>query len=494
MDNTKEISFTQVSFFNRYNLILVFILLAFFLKGVFIITAYPIFTGQDEERHYNTVQYFAEPKDALLNVEKNLRSAGYQGNGSDSLDDYNFSEEIQKTSVAANIDIVRGSVYNTQIFSEDFNGQNESKINSRPWKPYNYYTYPDIVEGKFLYYLIPSFIEKIFSEQSILMRFHLSRLFSLLLGTLAILFTYLIAKNIGLSPKISLLMAAIVSFQPRLSIYFTTINYDALLIPLFILFTLGGVLALKNGLNWKNLIILVLSVFLAIQTKPTGNILLVPLALLLGYSLFKKLKNREKIWRYVFYAALPVTLTLLVFFFRKFIPELSLNEFYASVQKYLLESLTPGKLALSSRTYWGLLGSNNSSFLSLLQSNLNVLWIAQSIVGVGIAFLLFTKRRLDFLPEKRYLVFLVSMLVFLQLGIRFADWSVFHSVGKIYLGAPGRYFLPNIAAHIILFFIGIGALVRKKEIFDRFSVLGLISMMTVSLYTIFNVIVLKYYF
>ena len=56
MKNIKDLTF-----YKNPTFVLILILGVFFLKGVFLATIFPIFGGQDESRHYNTIQYLAEP-------------------------------------------------------------------------------------------------------------------------------------------------------------------------------------------------------------------------------------------------------------------------------------------------------------------------------------------------------------------------------------------------------------------------------------------------
>jgi hypothetical protein len=288
-----------------------------------------MFTGQDEIRHYSTVQYMAEPKDISSDVPKDPRPDEEVGGNSDDLYPYNFSQEMQKTATAAGIDIIRGGGYNIQPFSDSYVGPGETEINANIWDSINHYSSPAIVTGTTLYYFIPSWLEKTFSAQSILVRFYLSRIFSVLLGTFLIWLVYLIAKNIGLSPKVSLIMAGIVAFQPKIGFYFANINYDTLLIPLFTLFVLGAVLGLRDGLKWQNLAIMLASVFLAIQTKATGNILLIPFALLMFYLIFQKLLKKPAIWRWGF-----VLLSFGAFIFLHFFTQICAGRFFSRILSF----------------------------------------------------------------------------------------------------------------------------------------------------------------
>jgi len=484
-------------FSKKPGFILALILAGFFFKGVFVATLFPIFTGQDEARHYNTVQFLAEPKEKTWPMTPRPIVPDKA-----TIADYNFSEEIREAGAAADFDLFRHAMYDTSAFSDSngYDGKNETLINSGPWKPYNYLSPPDTA-GKSLYHRLASLIEKSFASQNILFRFFSVRIFSVLLGTLTVLFAYLIMINIGIRPKESLIMTAIIAFQPKLSMYTTNINYDVLLIPLFALFTLGAVLSLKKGLDWKNVNLMVISIILGMLTKGTAIVMLAVFLGLTGFHLYQKIKHQNK-----FLIAIALPLLLLVFGF--LVPRVtiylgynlvallpfkgSLTDIFLSLQSYLGKSLTMGRFALSSRTYWGSLGWEDN-WLSQNFTDIIKLIEAFSLVGLGMYFFS-KKQRPEYLPEKKYVLFLITMIVALQLGIRFYDWKLFMQTGSLDLCTPGRYFLPNLAGHIILVFTGLGMLFRKENYFKNSLLTGLILMFSFSLYLIFNVVLPRYYF
>ena len=163
---------------------------------------------------------------------------------------------------------------------------------------------------------------------------------------------------------------------------------------------------------------------------------------------------------------------------------------FASLGDYLEKSLTPGRLALSSRTYWGALGWNDDVITGHFT---DMLWIVQEIAAIGLILFLFTAKKPDFLPEKKFVVFLTAMIVALQLGIRTADWNVFAHTGALDLGTPGRYFLPNLATHIILVFIGLGMLLGTRERFKNILIGGVILMCFFSMFLTFSTILPRFY-
>ena len=330
-------------FYKDPRMILALILVVFFLKGVFLATLQPIFTGQDEARHYDTVQYLAEPIGAVAEAEKIQKNNYDKARDKDDFDTYNFSEEIQKTAEATDTDILRGEIYNTIRFSDSSEGINETAITAKAWRPYNYYSDPDIAGTTSLYHKTASQIEKLFSDQDILMRFYLIRIFSVILGTFAVFLCYQIARTIGFSTKVSLILTAILAFQPKFSLYFTNINYDVFLIPSFFLFTYAGVLTLKNGLNWKTLSLLLLSILIATETKGTGYILVIVFLSLIAYFLYEKVKLQDKKIRYAIYGLCFIaSLAIVSFLFNHFFQIKNLS----SISDYLSKTITWNKFIL----------------------------------------------------------------------------------------------------------------------------------------------------
>lgn len=490
--------FQFFAFFKKPVSILALILTIFFLKGVFLASITPIFVGQDEARHYSSIQYLSEQRPVTWPiVERKIEDKN-------SIQRFNYSQEVLETAKAIDYDNATEYLYNTFSFIQGHDGKNESKIINNDWHQYNEYYPPNKVGKKSIYHNLLTVIEKSFGDQNILVRYYLIRIFSVFLGTLFILFSYFITKNIGFSAKNSLLLTAIVSFQPRFSIYYTTINSDALLILTFALFTLGGILALKNGLSWKNIFLIVFSILLGILTKPTASVLLIGAALLFMYFLYEKVKNKNRKIKYIALLIFACITASLLIYFKKYLPDNISNicNLFISVKDYLSKTLTIGRFGLSSRTYWGILSwTKNWS----INNGTNIIWLIQAIAAVGIAFFLFSKKKFAHLPEKKYIVFLLMMLALLQLGIRFADWMFFYNNGgHIETGTPGRYFIPNLTAHIILVFTGIGILLEKTSVrdgsasngqkyFEYSLIIGLVLMMTFMLYIIFDNIIFRYY-
>ena len=153
-----------------------------------------------------------------------------------------------------------------------------------------------------------------------------------------------------------------------------------------------------------------------------------------------------------------------------------------------------GKFGLTERTYWGTLGWTDSW---LVDNAVELLKYLEIVALVGLGFFFFGKKTAPkYLPEKKYVLFLILMVAALQLEIRVADWNLFDRLGKIELGTPGRYFLPNLALHIILMFTGLGTLftyLKREHYFEKALLTGLIFMFSISMYLVFDVVIYRFY-
>lgn len=468
------------------------ILVVFFLKGLFLATLSPMFSGQDESRHYNTIQFLAEPKEKNWEIIK----IKVKNREKERLETYNFSEEIKKTIVAAQLNIERQGNYSKALFSGGYNGKNEAEINSDQWDPYNK-EYPPDIAGKRTkaYHLAALQIEKLFGQQSILIRFYLIRIFSILLATAVVLISYLVFKNSGFSKKISLAITAIIAFQPKFSDYMSNINYDSLLILSFALFTLGAVLFLKNGFNWKNLALMSGSVVLGLLTKGPAIALLIVFLLLISFHIYQGVRNKKISKKYILFF-ITLVIALLFVFGQKYNlaqivpwgPKDSPTEIISSASEYLSKSIT--RIPSSSTNYWGNLDWTHDNIDKYI---IWIIWAAEFLAVIGLVLFFRSDKKPSWLPEKKYIIFFLIMIIVLQFGIRLADWSAFIKTGSLKLGTPGRYFLPNIIAHMTVVFTGLGIILKKEKYFRNILIGGLILMFSFSMYLIFDIIMPRFY-
>ena len=404
---------------------------------------------------------------------------------------------IKETIRLTDLNIPRQEFFAKNSFTLSAVGENEIQIDSLKGLSYNQTYPPDILRSQNFYHRLVLPLEKFFAQENIFVRFYLIRIFSVLLGTLIIFLFYQIIKSAGFSIKNSLLLTSLAVFQPKFSTYLSNINYDALLILAFALFTLAGIWVLKNGFGWKNGSLLLSALALGLLAKGTSIALLLMLLFLIAYQIYKiyqKTADKKKALIYIFTLLFLLILVLWLFSAKynifSLLPiqeNLSLKENILSFKDYVFKT---SSIISVSKNYWGDLGWTRDNIDKYL---IYIIWLAEFLAVFGLGWLFFSKKKLDFLPEKKYLFFSILMIFVLQFSIRLYDWRVLNDLGEILLGTPGRYFLPNLAAHLILVATGLGYLLRQEKYLEKVLTAGLILMFFFAFYQIFNVILPRFY-
>jgi len=480
----------------------VVILFAFFLRGIFLVNVFPIFVGQDESRHYNTTQFLANSQ--VLDC----RSENISQVKSD-LSTYRYSEEIRELARVAQNSQTRGSYYDKVIFNKGLDGLGEVDFKSKKHSFKQESCPPDLAVnflgwgGFSLYHWLAGGVEKFLSGKNLFVRYDFLRIFSVFLGVITLVLAYYIFKTVSFSTKESLLLTAIISFQPKLSIYFTNINYDVLLMPLWTGFIFLGLLILKNGWTLFRGVVIFLLFCLAVMTKATAFSLLGLLLFLLGKTIYFKFKTHFSGKRFFGIILLvAVFLIVLLYWFLGKLGLLAMFELkmFGSLGEYLSKSLP--KIYGSSRDYWGVTSwSQNNLTLWYVR----IIWLVELLAGMGLIFSFVGHRFFPGWQKKnvfnvKYFWFVFLALFSLQFGIRVADWKIFSLTGKLNLGTPGRYWFPNIIPHFILVGWGLKSLVNfiwreelRRGYFALILSLFLVLMICYWFYEVWDIIIPRYY-
>lgn len=469
-------------------IILFSILCLFMIKGLILSFLMPALQNPDEQIHYGTVQYLAEPTPRdwpIQDIKKRTTDAA-------DISTYGLSEEIIRSAQSVQFDEIKFEKQNIQDFSAD-----ESAV-MQDWKRY-IDTYPINVSGtKSIYYLVASSTEKIFAQQDIFTRIFLSRFIAVIFGLGVVFLAYLIAKKIGLSEQIALLFTAIVAFQPMFSITAAQVNIDIALVFSFSLFLYAGARILKDGLNTKNALLALFATLLGFFSKGPGIILIVMLYPLFAWGAYQvlKLPKKQFLIRFVGMTILLFVLAFLIIpksYFIDITRSSTQSHFQSpiiSIGKYLDKTLTPGGLRDTTLSYWGHFGWLDHA---LPDWSLTIIVVASIIGFSGTLWYIFSRKNLEHLPERKYIIFFFGMILALQMAIRFYDWRVFDHSGQILIGQPGRYFLPNLIAHILIIVTGLGFLLREKNKFFFLMKILALAMILLQLHAIINVIIPRYY-
>lgn len=485
-------AFRQIFLSLKKSKLLLLLLAVFFVKQLFMVAIFPMFQGPDEPVHYATIQNSAN---RLLDISQkkasNVISTEDMADKNNDKKNYpKYSEEISNVYNLVGVSRVSFHSRSTQIFSSGMNGKNEDEVKNNNWKKGGG---KDIVADLPGYYFFPSCIEKILSKCNIFIRFFGTRIFSIFLGILIILFSYLSAKKIGFDDNISILLTALIGFQPIFSQSAAITNYDIMLVFAFSLFIFGSIWILKNGLNWKNISLLIFSIFLGIFTKAPAIVLPIVFYFLMAYFI----KNHYKINTKKIVIGFIVTTLFLILsvkflfpnnYFASTIPDINSSRL-VSINKYI--STTMDRWDWSELSYWGNFGWLDTAISSWIVNLAHWIEIA-GILGI-IAYFFFPKKVPEFLPKKKYIWFLIGIFLGLQFAIRFADWNHFNNTGKIEIGTPGRYFIPVIFAQFSLIVIGIGMLARKYSVWKNILKILALGMIMLWIYSVLIIIIPRYY-
>lgn len=476
-------------------LLLGLIFVLFVIKGLFLSLLMPLFQNPDEQTHYGRVQYWAEPRLKTWKIHT-LQQSDFSFNPKD-IRTSNLPEETTQSAYLLQFDELVFERQNIQNFQDN---SHEETIQENNWKRYVDTIPSTAVSGtKSLYYLFASWLEQLFSSESIFVRVLAIRLLSVVFGALTVFLAYLSARKIGFSQSICLLFTALIAFQPMFSITAAQVNIDIALIFSFSLFLYAGVSLLRQGFSWFPFSLLILSIILGIASKGPGIVLAIisiPLLMTLGYRYFHPDKRRFYWGVFLTGSLLTVSAFLLVpATYLASITNLTASSKFDSplhsIGTYLEKTFDVGPLRNSAGSYWGNFGWLDTPISGWMLS----LIIYICIIGlVGAIWYLFSKREQPaFLPERQYIVFFLGTMLALQLAIRFYDWRIFDATGQIVIGQPGRYFLPNLIAFLTVVVSGLGFLVRKKHRFTLLMQVLALSMILLQLHAIVNVILPRYY-
>ncbi len=510
--------------------ILFIILTAFLFRGIFLVAVFPIFKGQDEARHYNTIQYLSTGK------SKDCQNKSYWKDGrkvfvkpeqiKQDLSTYRYSDEIRETALISQSKQIRGNYYDKIVFTDGFNGLGEEEFKQQKHSKTQRLCSPDIATSMFnkdslgVYHKFLKYVESVLKNRDIFVRYDVLRIISILMGVLFLYLSYQIFLTVGLSKKQSLILTAIISFQPKLVIYFTNINYDVLLIPLWTGFILISSLILKKGWNfWRGLLLILLTAG-AITTKPSALPLLGLVLFLVGKTFYSKSKKQKINWVVIVTVTLIGGVVSYLLLKKVGVTTLFSEKYLSRLGEYLSKSLP--KVYGSSRDYWGAMrwSTNNLSLIYV-----KTIWLIEWVAWFGLGLWVigpWTKRFIsnfakvqplrfckgwtfaefpaELQKQKKYLWFMLVGIISLQIGIRVADWKVFAESGSLVLGTPGRYWLPNIVPHFVLLAMGLKVITgffKSKRLREKYFELSLLMFLVLMIlywsYEVFDVIIPRFY-
>lgn len=466
----------------------------FFLLGLWQTLLIPFFQGPDEQVHYATVQYWAEPTEKTWPLRQNHEPAA-----NNDIRTWNFSKEVRETAHRLEFDQIKWQTENTLSFvSNSPFGAEEATVLQNNWLRV-IDAYPINASGTWsFYYFFTGKIESWLAEYSIFDRLFAARMFSLCIGALAVLLTYFTARKLGWGIVSALAFSSLIAFQPMFLATSTIINIDIFLIFAFTLFFFGSVYWIIDGPSCYRGLLLVTATLVGIFAKGPGIVLLGLLGMLFGTSLYQRYGAfcREKFIRCLL--GLFVIITLFFIFtppailanFLHLGSTSAFSSFTESIAGYLEKTISWNAFSFTSLSYWGNFGWLDTNISTPL---LHTILAIEIIALFGLLWLFFDRNLPSFLPHKKILFFALLSILALQLAIRFFDWRIFDTTGKILIGTPGRYFLPNILPHMLLVVSGLGYWLGTKERFQFLLRLLSAGMLLLIFYCSWFIILPRYY-
>lgn len=473
---------------NKTTFFIVALLALFTLKGVLLALLIPLFQNPDELTHYATVQHWAQERASSLSPEADTLPGSVPHANSPEV-----SQEIIQAAMVEQFDEVKASPENIQHFS-DSSHPSLLSVESIP----SQVTAGNISGTISLYYLIASKFEAILGTFDLATRVFSARLIATLFGIGTLIIAYFTARKIGFSTTLSLVFTTLIAFQPMFSLTAAQVNIDSALVFAFSFFLYAGACVLKDGLNTKNVLLALFAALLGIFSKGPGIVLIVMLYPLFVWGAYRVLKLPRKQFLIRLIGATLLLLLLVLFVLPKsYLMDISryalpskFDSPLQSISSYLSKTLSTGELRDTVRSYWGHFGWLDHA---LPDWSLSLIILITVTGFIGTLWYLCSQKHMAYLPERRFLVFFLGMVLSLQIAIRFYDWRVFDYTGQILIGQPGRYFLPNIIAHLLIIITGLGFLLREAIRFYSLIKALTLAIILLQLHAIVNVILPRYY-
>lgn len=477
------------------NMYRVFIFVIITLVGLFFMFLVPVYQGPDEQIHYGTIQYQAEPQEKSWPITEQRNVALI-----DDITSYHLSDETIAGGKLNQFDELKWQSENTQSFSPTgIIGINEDSFKQKTYKRYLTLSPSDTSGTRSFYYTLTSLSEKIFSYLHFSERFFLMRLFSLILYLGVIILTYQVAQRIFSSSLEQALFTLLVAFQPMLLATGTIVNIDIALIFSFTLCFFTLVTLLRRPSSKIFHLLLLFSLFLAFFSKGPG-IVLIPLVCIFYLFLIQRHYHLDRLNFLKLFLLLSVLFSLSLLFLvpkgyfasiTHLVPQSHFTSPLESLTTYFDKTISIDALLRAHASYWGHFGWLDAKISTTL---LHTITLIELIAWLGIILFFLSKKAKDYLPKKSIVILSLGIVFLLQLAIRLYDWRVFDTTGKILIGTPGRYFLPTIVPHLLILVTGLGFLITKnKTQFTTLLKALTLGMILLCLYAVFDVIIPRYY-
>lgn len=397
----------------------------------------PIWQTPDEQAHFAQVQWYAENKNTKIKAI-NLSEEIYR------------SEQILGTvrDISGNNKYTYHPEYKNNIVG-GFNDRSLPEFNLNLFSRVNYVATEAAMYPPLYYQMVVPFYDLVY-RNGLIDRVYGSRLVSLVLFFLMVLFTYLIGRVIWQEKIKAYALTIFVAFHPMVSFLAAGVHPDNLLNLIYTLILLLCLLVIKNGIKIRYLVGLSLCIVTGYYTKPL-IFLVIPVIL------------SVVTWKFFRGSFLGIVISLLVLFapIFIFIFQIKMNfvPYVTSLSplagmNYLdyLKFRIPKMVFEVWPWYWGVFKWLSLTLPSVILKIITRLAII-AIIGLFIKIIIKIKNgKYDF-EFKAIIFFIVSSLSYI-VYLLFWDWRLMQAMG-FSQGIQGRYFFPNIASHMAILIYGL---------------------------------------
>lgn len=431
------------------NKILIILIVAVVIKQLTWIGLTPLWHFPDEQAHFGQIAYFAE---------NDKREAG-----NDLTYEIYLSEIILQTNRnwAGNNRYTYNPKYNIP-YTDSYIGRGEETIKNLPVEKRG-----DMVkiESTFYppaYYLIPTYIYKIFYSTDLFTRVFLVRISNILYSVLITIIAFKIFTDVFKKRLYVLVATLVLVFQPMFSFVQAGINSDNLFNLLFMISIFLSIKVLQNGMKIKYYFGIILLFLVTLYTKPQAYFLFIPFSLLIFYFLIIM-----KSWK-IFISMILLTLaTFSPIILRaikgvQFLPDIGFNNSHLleiSVGNHFIWSLKHTYREVLP-WFWGVFRWLSFTLPRMVNRVLNY-FVLFSVMGVIIyIFKAIKKRKLT----EDLIVLLFFIWVVLGYFLAITVWNyIFTKTHGFSFGIQGRYYFPVIVPIIGILVYGVKSITSSNS-------------------------------
>jgi 4-amino-4-deoxy-L-arabinose transferase-like glycosyltransferase len=300
-----------------------------------------------------------------------------------------------------------------------------------------------------------------FPYQGSILAIHYLRLWSTVMGAVAIWAIYLIGRRITERAHLAFAAACVAAFNPSFLFMTSTIHHDGLMAVIGALSLLWMVEALYRRPGWRGYAVGGVLLAAGLLTKLSGLSLIIPFGLTIGWLSWQQRSWRRLIRSGILVVGIAAGLSGWWYIRNQILYGDPLGwELFLSTQRHMVRGAPydwqafVDFVAQLQRTFWGAFGYMH---ITLPAPIYNTLWTIAGIACVGLVVALVRRGRSISLRDARAMAWIVLLTA---LSVWFASFVRF-SIATVGAG-HGRYLFPVSAALSLLMVTGLGELVPNR--------------------------------